>query len=147
MNWTLARFEFTDASTVGALYDEQDKFICYTLEDACREKKIAGKTAIPKGYYRLDYTNSGRFNRVLPLLVDVPLFFGIRIHAGNTTDDTEGCILVAREKAFTTSGGPLTWYVRNSKDALNEVCSRIEKIKEPLFISIIGGYSSSEMGA
>ena len=65
-----------------------------TCEDKVRPKKIWGETAIPKGNYRVSLTWSNRFKRVLPLVQDVPGFEGIRIHAGNTSADTEGCLLV-----------------------------------------------------
>ena len=75
--------------------------VCVTLEDAVREVKghpvqdwkIPGHTAIPEGKYQVIVNMSARFRRILPLLLDVPGFSGIRIHAGNTIKDTEGCIL------------------------------------------------------
>lgn len=76
-------------------------FSCYTVEDEAREVvgrpvsewKVMGRTAIPRGTYDLHVTLSTRFKCALPLLLKVPGFSGIRIHKGNTQEDTEGCIL------------------------------------------------------
>lgn len=79
--------------TLGKMYiDGED--VCYTLEDVVREEKVYGETAIPYGRYRVVVTFSNRFQRDMPLLLDVPDFSGIRIHPGNTDKDTSGCILV-----------------------------------------------------
>ena len=75
--------------------------VCWTCEDAERAEKIAGRTAIPRGRYKIELTYSPRFEMSLPLLMGVTGFQGVRIHAGNTADDTEGCILpglVRRDK-------------------------------------------------
>ena len=50
--------------------------------------------AIPDGFYRVRMTYSPRFQEVLPILDGVIGRTGIRIHAGNTIEHTEGCILV-----------------------------------------------------
>jgi hypothetical protein len=71
-----------------------EKFECYTIEDPPREVKIPGITGIPAGEYRIIIDFSERFKRLMPLLLDVPDFEGIRIHAGNSAIDTSGCILV-----------------------------------------------------
>ena len=91
----LARKWFTEKSTIGILY-VNDKFFCYTLEDVVRPsgEKIKGQTAIPWGTYKISLTYSKKFDKILPLLADVPNFTGVRIHSGNTDKDTEGCILV-----------------------------------------------------
>ena len=87
--------------TIGTLYVD-GKAECFTCEDVRREVKhqpvsawkVDGETAIPAGTYNVVVTPSNRFKRDLPLLENVPGFQGIRIHPGNTADDTEGCILV-----------------------------------------------------
>ena len=100
MELTLQREEGRTA-TPGALAID-GAFVCYTLEDPIRERtgmpvamwKIPGRTAIPAGRYRLVMENSARFGANTMTLKDVPGFTSIRIHGGNTADDTEGCPLV-----------------------------------------------------
>ena len=82
--------------TLGELSVDGEKF-CHTLEPTWRKpeaRKIPGKTAIPEGRYPIVITLSPKFKQWLPLLLHVPGFTGIRIHAGNTAKDTKGCILV-----------------------------------------------------
>ena len=95
-----------------------DGYVCQTLEDPVRDVKIANETAIPSGTYRVTITMSARFGKPLPLLANVPNFSGIRIHSGNTTADTSGCILVA------TSRGQHDDIV-SSREAMEQVQKRI----------------------
>ena len=67
---------------------------CNTLEDELREKKIAGETAIPAGFYELVLENSPKFGPETITFLDVRGFSQIRVHGGNDDDDTEGCVLV-----------------------------------------------------
>ena len=83
--------------TIGSLFIDGE-FFCNTLEDAVRDKKIKHETAIPAGTYEVKLTLSARFGKILPILLNVPNFEGIRIHAGNTISDTSGCILVGENK-------------------------------------------------
>ena len=105
MNLRVIREPSVKGATLGALY-VNDVWQCWTLEDELREVpgqpvkawKVPAQTAIPAGRYRILLTDSARFHRVLPLLVDVPGFTGVRIHSGNAIHDTEGCLLVGRTR-------------------------------------------------
>lgn len=95
MELLLKRQPSNNGTTLGTLF-VNGSFCCFTLEDQIRSDgiKVQGETAIPEGHYRVRITYSQRFKRMMPLLQDVPGFSGIRIHAGNTNEDTSGCILV-----------------------------------------------------
>lgn len=93
MHITLNRAPSGDKATIGGLYIDGD-FECNTLEDVVRDVKIPGATAIPSGTYQLVIDHSDRFGCDMPHILNVPNFGGIRIHAGNTDADTEGCILL-----------------------------------------------------
>jgi len=94
MELFLQRREPSERGTLGDLFGN-GVWCSFTLEDPKRSKKIAGDTCIPAGTYKIVMSYSNRFQRILPLLLDVPGFEGIRIHGGNTKEDTHGCILVA----------------------------------------------------
>ena len=102
---TLRREILLPDCTHGVLFRD-GAFECYTLEDTDRnldtamsweeimEKKFPGETAIPYGEYEVIINQSNRFKRLMPLLLNVMGFEGIRIHYGNSAADTSGCILV-----------------------------------------------------
>ena len=120
------RFEFKDTHTVGKMYVD-GVYECYTLEDAVRNgTKVIGKTAIPIGTYKLIIDASTRFKQDMPHILDVPDFTGVRIHAGNTSADTDGCILLGS-----------TWagkdFIGNSKIAYKKF---FDKLKENKTVSI-----------
>ena len=122
----LKREYYTSKTTEGKLYVDGE-FECHTLEDTDRNledggEKIYGKTAIPKGSYRLIVTKSIRFGKRLPILLNVPQFEGVRIHIGNTSADTDGCILVGMQnKNFTDD------FIGQSKLAFNALFEKIDK--------------------
>ena len=119
MELKLRRFEFGTTYTIGKLYVD-GIYHCFTLEDKVREgEKVNGQTAIPYGTYSVIIDHSNRFNRDLPHILNVQGFEGVRIHTGNTSADTEGCILVG-----TTWAGKD--FVGNSKFAFDPL---FEKMK------------------
>lgn len=103
LNLHLTREICGETSTLGQLFIDGD-FKWWTLEDRLHDgPKIPGETCIPAGRYQVVMTLSARFKKVMPQLVGVPGFSGIRIHGGNTDKDTLGCILVGGQA--TTSKG------------------------------------------
>ncbi len=107
MNITLHRKYLKPGYSIGILYVDGQR-ICETVEDEDRglsasmpleeikARKIKGQTAIPVGIYQVVMSYSPRFKKMLPLIMNVPAYEGIRIHSGNTARDTEGCILCGR---------------------------------------------------
>lgn len=122
MKLTLKRIALRSTYTIGKLYID-DAYFCDTLEDTVRdtnksgkfdngEQKIKGKTAIPYGTYEIKWTYSPRFKKYTPQLMNVPSFEGIRVHAGNTSADTEGCLILGENKQVGK--------VLNSRAAINK---------------------------
>lgn len=111
MKLLLKRVALRETYTIGRLYVDNHLF-CDTCEDKVRdierEGKVYGKTAIPYGTYKVTlgvqspkYSQRSNYNwcnGYLPRLLNVPHFDGILIHAGNTAEDSAGCILVGENK-------------------------------------------------
>ena len=121
MKIEIKRLYKTENSTIGELKVD-GKFECYTLEDKEREVKIKCETAIPKGTYKVIINQSNRFKKLLPLLLSVPNFEGVRIHPGNTNHDTEGCILVGRSKSKD--------FIGQSRKAFESLFAKMKTAKE-----------------
>lgn len=109
MDIKLVRRAYRDAYTIGSLYFDGE-YQCDTVEDKDRglkksdslskiaKTKVYGKTAIPKGTYRVILSWSRAFKQIMPEILDVPGFSGIRIHSGNSADDSLGCVIVGENK-------------------------------------------------
>ena len=154
MNIYLRRIAKRDTYTIGHL-EIAGKIICDTLEDKDRgitdrqpedvikRIKVHGETAIPTGTYRVDMdTVSPRFSRQtyyqkvcagkLPRLVGVKGYVGVLIHAGNTSADTHGCILVGENKQIGT--------VLNSRatfEKLYKMMREAQKRGEEILVTIV----------
>lgn len=110
MNLTLIRTQQGKESTLSELYLDGE-FVGYGLEDAVRENKIKGSTAIPSGKYRLGFNTYGAMNaryrkrfpelhRGMIEILDIPNFSYVYIHIGNNIGDTSGCVLVGNKMAL-----------------------------------------------
>ena len=147
MELILERIAKRKTYTIGRLYirrqvmDEylpgiEDQYFCDTLEPTWRDYehgayKVKGCSAIPEGRYAVVISFSPKFKAWLPILLGVPKFEGIRIHAGNTAADTEGCILVGKNR--------LVGQVLDSRIWLHRLKQKIVEAKgrgEPVWITI-----------
>lgn len=105
MELKVIRKDKTNKASIGELYID-NVLLCNTLEDVDRGLKQSDPlatiqatkkqdiTAIPTGRYQVIIDMSTRFKRLLPHIIDVPGFEGIRIHPGNSDVNTDGCILL-----------------------------------------------------
>ena len=123
MKLELTRIALRDTYTIGKLYVD-GVYFCDTLEDKVRdinkngifdngETKVQGRTAIPDGTDEVVWAYSPRFKRYTPRLLNVKSFAGVLIHAGNSHEDTDGCILLGQNK--------VTGKVINSKEFVNKL--------------------------
>lgn len=55
--------------------------------------KVKGQTAIPVGNYKVLRTWSPKYNKILPQVMNVKGFGGVRFHGGNSSKDTLACLL------------------------------------------------------
>ena len=107
MKLEVLRFSSEKDSTSGLLFDVtgKRKFLCYTLEDEYRTKKVMQETRIPAGTYEIKYRKEGGhhkkytqrypdIHRGMLHVTNVPNFKWILIHVGNTDEHTAGCLLL-----------------------------------------------------
>lgn len=123
----LVRDTFGPGCTLGKLY-LNNVFLCHTLEDTDRyldrkgiQAKIYASTCIGAGKYDVRVSMSNRFKKMMPELLNVPGFTGIRIHSGNTSEDTEGCILVGNVRGKDK--------ILDSRSAFESLMSKINNLK------------------
>lgn len=141
MELKVRRIAKRNTYTIGKLYID-GVYKCDTLEDKDRgltqdmslqqikKIKVYAQTAIPAGRYKVIWSYSPRFKKMLPLLVDVPGFDGIRIHNGNTAAHTNGCILLGQND--------VVGKVINSISTCKKILPIIQKAceKEQVYITI-----------
>lgn len=135
VEFVLTRTEEGPSSTLGVLWKKADgrlHKLCWTLEDQRQDVKVLGETRIPAGRYRAvladpnaNYKRNRRYGH-LPewcgplVLLDVPGFKGIEIHAGLNDDYTAGCILVG-ESYHKTDGDYAFHDLQESRDCFMRV--------------------------
>lgn len=129
--------------TIGRLY-QNGQFVCNTVEDTDRglnqfmtaaqvkKIKVAEKTAIPVGTYKLDVSMSPKFKRRLIHVLDVPGYTGIRVHRGTNADSSAGCLIVGENKI---KGG----VVNSAKyeEMLTQTVDNALKNKDEVYLTII----------
>ena len=101
--YTIGRLAIVERMDDEYLAGSKETYFCDTLEPTWRDYehgayKVKGRSAIPEGRYAVVISWSPKMQQWLPILLGVPKFEGIRIHAGNTSEDTEGCILVGKNR-------------------------------------------------
>jgi hypothetical protein len=97
--FVVRRLTQTAVATFGNLEDDEGRVVCCTLEEPWVDANSDGisdrsVSCIPAGEYTAHRRLSPKRNIELFELDEVPGRSNIEIHVGNTTADTEGCILL-----------------------------------------------------
>lgn len=144
MRLTLIRIANRPTYCIGKLYID-GVYYCDVIEDTDRglddkmteeeilKKKVKGETAIPTGIYHVYLTYSPKYKKQMPLIDGVKGYSGIRIHSGNTSKDTEGCLIVGKN----TKVGMVT----ESRKMYNALFKQLVSTKERIIIDIMRKYT------
>lgn len=144
MRLTLIRIANRPTYCIGKLYID-GVYFCDVIEDVDRglkdemteeeilKKKVKGETAIPTGIYPVTITYSPKYKKNMPLISNVKGYSGIRIHSGNTSKDTEGCLIVGKNKEVGK--------VLESRKMYNLLYKELVKTKERIIIDIMRKYT------
>jgi len=123
-------------ATLGELYID-NVMECVTLEDPVRRPgvKIYGDTAIPAGTYKVIINYSPKFKRLMPRLLNVPMFDGILIHSGATPKNTLGCVLVG-----TSIVGK--HQIAGGHEAFDKLFDKLSKAKDDITLTITNDFET-----
>ena len=156
MELRLERIALRSEYTIGKLYVDGE-YVCDTIEDTVRdldkdgkfangEVKIPGKTAIPYGRYEITmkvkspkysnfskYSWAKKYDGYLPRLLNVPHFYGVLIHVGNSALDSEACVLVGENKVV----GKVINSVNTFRRLMDDYLVPAKKKNENIVITII----------
>ena len=130
MQLTVSRTKFGPKATLGTLSID-GQYECVTLEDRARPDgvKVQDETCIPPGTYKVILNMSPRLGKIMPRLLDVPMFDGILIHSGNTDENTKGCILVGKEVVNDD-------YIHGGSEVFPILFSKLEAAVDDIYITI-----------
>ena len=130
-DYTIGRMDINGTKFSDTLEDTDRGLTSDMSLDEIKRIKVYGKTAIPKGTYKVSVQYWQKHKIYVPFIHDVPGFTSILIHSGNTPDDTLGCILVGEN----TVKGRLT-NSRPYMTRLTKLCQEAIRRGEPIRITI-----------
>ena len=116
MKLQVLRFNSKSDSTNGLLFDITNgvNFLCYTLEDERRDKKVMSETRVPAGVYSIKLRDEGGMTKRYAkkygdlhkgmlcvhnapnwkIITPNMTFQYVLIHVGNTDEHTAGCLII-----------------------------------------------------
>ena len=106
-DYTIGRF-FVNGTRFHESLEDPDRGLDSSMSlDKIKALKIAGQTAIPAGTYKVTMSVSAKYkdrswakkyNGLVPEIVGVPGYSGVRIHPANKASEVEGCVAIGENK-------------------------------------------------
>lgn len=128
-SYTIGKF-FVDGKRFCESLEDRDRGLTSSMTEAdVKKRKVYGETAIPTGRYRVKLTYSNKFKRILPEVLGVKGFEGIRIHSGNTAKDSLGCLLLGENKA--------AGKVLNSRATMQKLMAILDNTTKEIWLTIV----------